>query len=109
MSEIRLIRAINDELYLVEVQATLERKADSLHIGDLKIIKEKNSEKKKATLTVDNQYMEGVVESLKKPLAVLQKTNADPVDVYSSPSHELKCCSIIRERIRFSSRPLPTK
>lgn len=39
MSEIRLIRAINDELYLVEVQATLERKADSLHIGDLKIIK----------------------------------------------------------------------
>ncbi|WBW74222.1 Ctf18 RFC-like complex subunit Ctf8 [Schizosaccharomyces osmophilus] len=104
MSMVQITRKFGDQIYLVELQATVEKMSETLDIGTLEIVKENN--KKKAAIYVGNQCMEGVVETLQKPLAVLQKSRVGDDE---SPAHGLNIVSIIKERIRFSSRPLPVK
>ncbi|EPY50202.1 DNA replication factor C complex subunit Ctf8 [Schizosaccharomyces cryophilus OY26] len=104
MSMVQITRKIGDQIYLIELQATVEKVSETFDIGTLEIIQENN--KKKAAIYVGNQCMEGVVETLQKPLAVLQKSH---VGNDSLPIQELNIVSFIKEKIRFSSRPLPVK
>ncbi|EPX73307.1 DNA replication factor C complex subunit Ctf8 [Schizosaccharomyces octosporus yFS286] len=104
MSMVQITHKFGDQIYLIELQATVEKISETLDIGTLEIVQENNT--KKASIYVGNQCMEGVVETLQKPLAVLQKS---PVGDGGSSARELNIVSIIKERIRFSSRPLPVK
>ncbi|KAI5992073.1 Ctf8-domain-containing protein [Pisolithus albus] len=120
----QLVTLGHDELFLIELQGTLDVEGieaadkDGQLIGTLNMADMATHSQNKPTLTIGYHLLEGKVVSLTKPLGVLHKQACTPVDSVSTssggPSQEevgtgtkWDVIAIVKKKLVFSKRPMP--
>ncbi|KIJ67017.1 hypothetical protein HYDPIDRAFT_85236 [Hydnomerulius pinastri MD-312] len=107
----------HDELFLIELQGTLDVEGSETTGKDGQLIGKLNTaDMSKPTLLIGHHLLEGKVVSLPKPLGVMHKELSHTVPSHpegeSSESKESeqvgwKVVAVVKKKIVFSKRPMP--
>lgn len=115
----QLVTLGHDELFLIELQGTLDVEGTEAADKDGQLIGTLNmADMNKPTLTIGYHLLEGKVVNLTKPLGVLHKQACTPVEGVSTssggPSQEevgtgtkWDVIAVVKKKLVFSKRPMP--
>ncbi|KAI0090997.1 Ctf8-domain-containing protein [Irpex rosettiformis] len=102
-----------DELVLIELQGSLdvEGEISGQLVGKLDL----ETDPKKPTLLIGHHLLEGKLQNLAKPLAVMHKNSRESSkpggemvqEVDSSSSTEWDIVAVVRRKMVFTKRPMP--
>eukprot|EP01023_Acetabularia_acetabulum_P025214 TRINITY_DN2414_c1_g1_i3.p5 TRINITY_DN2414_c1_g1~~TRINITY_DN2414_c1_g1_i3.p5 ORF type:complete len:105 (-),score=14.93 TRINITY_DN2414_c1_g1_i3:515-829(-) len=84
------------EWFMLELQGTIKLLGDDMEIGTLSKIDGKED---KVMLRIGYHQLEGSIQTLKKPYAVLEKQKNQPDDVH------YKVVGVVKSRILFDKQP----
>ncbi|KAG7673451.1 hypothetical protein Ndes2526B_g03100 [Nannochloris sp. 'desiccata'] len=89
---------------MIELQGKLERNGENKDTVGFDVGTLTTSSTGTLHLTIGYHQCEGKIQTLKKPLAVLSKTDgADPAT--GEPTQEYKVVGVVREKYLFKARP----
>ncbi|KAH7884472.1 Ctf8-domain-containing protein [Phlebopus sp. FC_14] len=103
----------HDELFLIELQGTLDVEGGEGMSRDGQLIGKLNTaDMNKPTLLIGHHLLEGAVVNLPQPLGVLQKdvhkqgesSDAEPGE---NEQRAWKITAVVKKKIVFSKRPMP--
>ncbi|KAF9223794.1 hypothetical protein BS17DRAFT_733588 [Gyrodon lividus] len=109
----------HDELFLIELQGTLDVEGSEITSKDGQLIGKLNTaDMNKPTLMIGHHLLEGKVINLPKPLGVLHKDIRDIVPSGGCPSGEStgpkeseqlrwNVIAVVKKKVVFSKRPMP--
>lgn len=113
----QLVTLGHDELFLIELQGTLDVEGSEMADKDGQLIGTLNTtDMNKPTLTIGYHLLEGKVVNLTKPLGVLHKQASTPVESVSTNSgvqEEVRAgtkwdvIAVVKKKLVFSKRPMP--
>lgn len=112
-----LVTLGHDELFLIELQGTLDVEGTEVADKDGQLIGTLNTtDMNKPTLTIGYHLLEGKVVNLTKPLGVLHKQVCTPVEGVSTSSGGQEAVgtgtkwdviAVVKKKLVFSKRPMP--
>ncbi|KAI6006614.1 Ctf8-domain-containing protein [Pisolithus orientalis] len=113
----QLVTLGHDELFLIELQGTLDVEGTEKEDKDGQVIGTLNTtDMNKPTLTIGYHLLEGKVVNLAKPLGVLHKQVSAPVGGESTGPESQEeigvgtkwdVIAIVKKKMVFSKRPMP--
>ncbi|KAI6123297.1 Ctf8-domain-containing protein [Pisolithus thermaeus] len=113
----QLVTLGHDELFLIELQGTLDVEGSEMADKDGQLIGTLNTtDMNKPTLTIGYHLLEGKVVNLTKPLGVLHKQAPTPLESVSTSSGvqgevgagtKWDVIAVVKKKLVFSKRPMP--